>query len=106
MLAHNVGPKTTGAVRVAAGEDRYGKSRPRPFGPSAFKVSTKDSNGGLFVAEHHLTKKGGPPLHLHHGEDELFYVLEGEFLIEIGGERFKASAGDSILGPKEVPHTW
>jgi mannose-6-phosphate isomerase-like protein (cupin superfamily) len=104
--AQTVAAKKGGAVRVAAGEDRYGVARPRPFGTSAFKVATKDSGGGLFVMEHRLTKKGGPPLHLHHGEDELFYVMEGEFLMDIGGERFKAKAGDSVLGPKGIPHTW
>lgn len=94
------------AVRVAAGEDRFGIKRPRPFGTSAFKVATKDSSGGLFVMESRFTIHGGPPLHLHHGEDELFYVLEGEFLMEVGGEKFRAKAGDSVLGPKGVPHRW
>ncbi|HWR14189.1 MAG TPA: cupin domain-containing protein [Terriglobales bacterium] len=98
--------KSGGAVVVAAGKDRYGMERPRPFGTSAFKVATQDSGGDMFVMEHRLTVKGGPPLHLHHGEDELFYIMEGDFLFEIGGRRFKAGPGDSVLGPKGIPHTW
>ena len=98
--------KNNGGVLVRSGEDRYGATRPRPFGSSAFKVSTQDTHGGLFISEHRLNKKGGPPLHLHHGEDELFYVMDGEFVVEIGGVRYDAKAGDAVLGPKGIPHTW
>jgi hypothetical protein len=50
---------TRGAI-VPAGEDRFAKIRPIPTGSSAFKVSTQDSQGGLFVMEHNNQKKGGP----------------------------------------------
>ena len=43
---------------------------------------------------------------MHHNENEWFYVLEGEYIAEIGSERFHLKAGDSILGPREVPHAW
>jgi mannose-6-phosphate isomerase-like protein (cupin superfamily) len=105
-FAQTSSDKKGGGISVKAGEDRYATARQRPFGTSAFKVATKDTNGGLFVIEHRHTSKGGPPLHLHHGEDEWFYVLEGDYRIEIGGQRYKAMAGDSVLGPREVPHTW
>ncbi len=61
---------------VPAGEDRFAKIRPIPTGSSTFKVSTQDSQGGLFVMEHSNQKKGGPPRHLHHNEDEWFYVIQ------------------------------
>ncbi len=48
---------------------------------TAFKVSSKDCANDFFAMEHHQTKKGGPPRHLHHGEDEWFYVLEGEYVV-------------------------
>lgn len=56
--------------------------------------------------EHTSRKKGGPPRHLHHNEDEWFYVIEGEYIAEIGSERFELKPGDSVLGPREVPHAW
>jgi quercetin 2,3-dioxygenase len=56
--------------------------------------------------EHTSSKKGGPPRHLHHNEDEWFYVIEGEYIAEIGSERVQLKPGDSILGPREIPHAW
>jgi quercetin dioxygenase-like cupin family protein len=94
------------AAFVAAGQDRYAKSRPIPTGSSAFKVSTQDTQGALFVMEHNNQRKGGPPRHLHHNEDEWFYVIDGEYLVEVGSQRHRLKSGDSILGPREVPHAW
>ena len=47
-----------------------------------------------------------PPLHAHHGEDEAFYVLEGEMSIICGDSRFTASAGSFVLVPRGAPHTF
>jgi quercetin dioxygenase-like cupin family protein len=94
------------AVPVTHGEDRLGEHHVIGVSSTDFKVLTQDSGGGLFIIEHTNRKKGGPPRHLHHNEDEWFYVLEGEYLAEIGSERFQLKPGDSILGPREVPHAW
>ncbi len=91
---------------VGRGQDREGKLRHVGVSVSSFKVSTRDTNGALFVMENVIAKKGGPPRHLHYNEDEYFYVVEGEFLMEIGGQRFELKAGDSILGPRKVPHAY
>jgi uncharacterized cupin superfamily protein len=56
--------------------------------------------------EHHHTSKGGPRLHLHHNEDEWFYVIEGEYIAEVGGKLHHLKAGDSLLGPRGVSHTF
>ena len=70
------------------------------------KVSTVDSQGGLFLWENLMTTKGGPPKHLHHEQDEWFYVLEGEYVAEVGDERFLLHPGDSVYLPRGVPHAW
>jgi len=93
-------------VRVPSGEDRLGERHVIGVSSTAFKVSTDDSAGALFVIEHASRRKGGPPLHLHHNENEWFYVIEGEYIAEIGSQRFQLKPGDSILGPREVPHAW
>ncbi|MGA2095749.1 MAG: cupin domain-containing protein [Candidatus Acidiferrum sp.] len=95
-----------GAIFVAGGEDRGGIHHSIGVSSSDFKVLTRDSSGGLFIFEHTNHKKGGPPRHLHHNEDEWFYVIAGEYLVEVGSERFHAKPGDSILAPREVPHAW
>lgn len=91
---------------VRAGEDRYGFPRNVPNGSSTFKTSSADAHNGLFVMEHHHTVKGGPPRHIHSVEDEWFYVLEGDYLVEVGGHLLKLTAGDSALGPKGIPHAF
>lgn len=93
-------------VLVPAGQDRYAKTRRIPTGSSSFKVSSQDTRGGLFVMEHSNDKKGGPPLHLHHYEDEWFYAIEGEYLVQVGTQRHRLKAGDSVLGPREIAHAW
>lgn len=91
---------------VPAGADRFGRTRPIPTGSSTFKVATQDTGAALFVMEHRNVKKGGPVLHLHHNEDELFYVIEGEYVVQVGAKRHSLKAGDCILGPREIPHAW
>ncbi len=51
-------------------------------------------------------KKGGPLLHYHFEQDEWFYILEGEFLFKVGDETFTAKAGDSVFGPRMIPHAF
>ncbi len=71
------------------------------------KVSGADTNGKLAVFEQTSVSQGkGTPLHIHHQQDEIFYVLEGEYLFKVGNEKFNLSAGDSIFLPKKVPHGW
>ena len=93
-------------VYVPVGEDRLGEHHMIGVSSTAFKVLTDDSAGALFVIEHASSKKGGPPRHLHHTENEWFYVMQGEYIAEVGSQRFHLKPGDSIFGPREVPHAW
>ena len=92
-------------LRVAAGEDRFGEQRGLGISSIDFKVSTQD-NSGMFILENTFREKGGPARHLHYDQDEWFYSLEGEFLVEVGQERITLKPGDSLLGPRKVPHVW
>jgi len=94
------------AALVPYGEDWQGEHHNIGISSTDFKVTTQDSGGALFLFEHSNHKKGGPPLHLHHNEDEWFYAIEGDYIVEVGSERFHLRAGDSILAPREVPHAW
>ena len=99
-------PTPARAARVARGEDRLGEHHTIGISSTDFKVLTQDSGGGVFIMEHSNRMKGGPPRHLHHNEDEWFYVIEGEYIAEIGTQRVQLKSGDSILAPREVPHVW
>ncbi len=47
-----------------------------------------------------------PPLHLHHNEDEGFYVLDGELTLFLPGESVTLRAGEFFLAPRGVPHAY
>lgn len=49
---------------------------------------------------------GGPPLHLHHKQDEWFFVIRGEFKVQVGDEVLILKEGDSAFAPRKVPHTF
>jgi mannose-6-phosphate isomerase-like protein (cupin superfamily) len=59
---------------------------------------------GLFEAE--IPAGFSPPLHIHHREDESFWILEGEFTVRCGDRTFRASPGAFVFAPRGVPHTF
>lgn len=92
---------------IPAGQDRLGEHHSLGFSTIAFKVLPRDTNGSLFVIEHTgLRKGGGPPLHLHYAQEEYFYLMEGTALFQVGDRRVEVHAGDSVLGPRQIPHTF
>lgn len=94
-------------VRVARGADRFTQQRTiAGANRIAYKVSGQDTEGGLFLFEQVSLRKGGPPRHLHHGQEEWFYVMEGEYIFEVGQDRMRLTPGDSLLAPRRVPHVW
>jgi mannose-6-phosphate isomerase-like protein (cupin superfamily) len=92
---------------VGTGKDRFDKSITLLEGDTFFtKISTKDTEGDLYVYESTRVKKGGPALHSHYSQDEWWYVLEGEFLIKVGDQTWHAKTGDSVFGPRGIPHAF
>ena len=69
-------------------------------------VEKKDSNGAFSLLEATLLPGNEPPPHVHAREDELFYVLEGEFDVYVGEEAFKARTGECIFLPRFKPHAF
>jgi quercetin dioxygenase-like cupin family protein len=63
-----------------------------------------DTNGVLGAIE--VTSPGGsvPPLHVHHREDEAFYVIEGAYSVFVGDDVISAPPGTWVWGPRDVPH--
>lgn len=94
------------AIRILAGGDRLEEHR-RVFGsmPIDYKVLPRDTDG-LLILEHTDPHRGGPPRHLHHEQEEFFYILSGEYLMEVGDEKYRLGHGDSVLAPRGVPHVW
>ncbi len=92
---------------VKKGKNRSG--RPTPFmlvNPNDAKISAKDTNGQISMFEYTGTQKIGPPLHLHYDQDEVFYVVEGEYIFQLGETKSVLKAGDTIFLPRNIQHTW
>jgi quercetin dioxygenase-like cupin family protein len=87
------------AVRKDEGEARWW------FGALAeLKATAADTGGQMTIVE--VTEHPGAeaPLHVHHRDDEGFWVLDGDVTFEVGGETIETSAGDYVFGPRGIPH--
>ena len=70
------------------------------------KLGHADTNGSYAIMEAVTPPQGGPPLHRHSREDESFYVMEGDFVFEIDGEKIPASSGCTLFAPRGTAHTF
>jgi quercetin dioxygenase-like cupin family protein len=77
------------------------------FGSLAvIKTSAAQTGGQLSIIE--ITEPPGSegPLHVHHRDDEGFWLLEGDATFEVGDRRIEAHAGDYVFGPRDIPHRY
>lgn len=92
---------------IGAGEDVSGHIHSLGFSSLAFKVSTAQTGGNLFVIEHrNLLPGAGPALHVHFSQEEWFYAMEGEVVLQVGEQRVHLHPGESILAPRRIAHTF
>lgn len=71
-----------------------------------FKVTGEDTGGAFdyFIVE--VAPHGGPPLHVHHLQEEVIHVLKGRFKVRIGDSIFYCDPGGFAYLPSNVPHTF
>ena len=70
------------------------------------RVRHDGGEDGISVLESLAPHGESPPLHVHHTEDEIFHVLEGRLRVRAADTEVTLGAGETILGPKGVPHTY
>jgi quercetin dioxygenase-like cupin family protein len=89
---------------VAAGEGLRLQSGPGR--DLIFKVTGEDTGGAFdyFIVE--VAPHGGPPLHVHHTQEETIQVLKGNFKIRVGDETFHCKEGDFAYLPAGLPHAF
>jgi mannose-6-phosphate isomerase-like protein (cupin superfamily) len=76
------------------------------FGDVAILVrATAESTGGAYSLFEELPPMVDTPLHVHAHDDELFYVLEGEHVIEVGDREFTVGPGGMVFAPRGIPHS-
>jgi mannose-6-phosphate isomerase-like protein (cupin superfamily) len=79
---------------------------PPTAGRYTFKTTAEQTEGRMLQVLCTESRGGAAPLHIHQVADETWYVLDGELTIFVADERIEAGAGDFVLGPKGVPHTF
>jgi quercetin dioxygenase-like cupin family protein len=75
-------------------------------GEMTVKVLSEQTGGAYAIIEQQVPPGHGPPLHIHRHETEIFYILEGQFEVTIGGQTVTAPAGAMVVGPRDIPHTF
>ena len=93
------------ASRIYGLTEGEGEARWWLGGLATLKATGKETDGRYTLVEV-LEPEGEAPLHVHHREDEGFWVLEGEVTFEVGDETIKAGPGSFVFGPKGVPHRY
>ena len=101
-----LGDRGRKTVKVDAGKDRSGRALQFSNWRFDCKVSAEDTAGDYCIYDTVRTAKGGPPMHVHYSQDEWFLVRDGEFLFVVGDETFRLGPGDTLLGPRGLPHAF
>ncbi len=71
-----------------------------------FKVTGDDTKGAFDYFIVQVAPRSGPPLHVHHVQEETIHVLKGRFKVRIGEEIFYLNEGGFAYLPSKVPHTF
>jgi len=89
------------AVPVANGEARWWGD-----GLAEIKATASDTGGQMTILEITEPPDKAAPLHVHHTEDEGFWILDGSATFEVGDKVIEARAGDYLFGPRHIPHRY
>jgi mannose-6-phosphate isomerase-like protein (cupin superfamily) len=75
-------------------------------GRFTIKLAEHDAEGRFALVEAVAFRSTEPPLHIHHNEDEAWYILNGKMTFFVGDDVLEATAGSFVLAPKGIPHTF
>ncbi|HET7457951.1 MAG TPA: quercetin 2,3-dioxygenase [Gemmatimonadaceae bacterium] len=70
------------------------------------KATAQSTNGAYGLLESLVPAGSSPPMHVHHREDEAFWILEGAITVRCGDETLRAGPGSYVFLPRGVPHTY
>ncbi len=65
-----------------------------------------DAAGSLGVFESLVPVGEGPPIHIHHDADEILHLIEGRFEFFVDGEMIPRRAGETVVVPRGIPHSF
>jgi mannose-6-phosphate isomerase-like protein (cupin superfamily) len=75
-------------------------------GRFTLKVTDAVSDGRFSLVEAVAFRSTEPPLHIHHHEDEAWYILDGQMTFYVGDQSLEAGAGSFVFAPSGIPHTF
>jgi quercetin dioxygenase-like cupin family protein len=90
---------------VAVGRDE-GEARWWFGSLAVIKTTAADTGGLMTIVEITHAPGFAVPLHVHHREDEGFWILEGDATFEVADAVIAAHAGDYAFGPRDIPHRY
>ena len=96
--------KTTKAKALAAGDGL--KLMSGPGRELVFKVTGDDTDGAFDFFTVEVAPLSGPPLHVHHVQEEAIFVLKGRYKVKVGDEVFHCDEGGFAYMPKGLPHAF
>ena len=70
------------------------------------KVRGSETYGRLMIMEGEILVGEGPPIHVHHRDDEYFHVLQGEIEFEVGHRTIRGRAGTWVYVPRYIKHRY
>jgi mannose-6-phosphate isomerase-like protein (cupin superfamily) len=70
------------------------------------KLRGADTSQGMDIVDHRVPAGYAPPPHVHSDQDEVFYVISGQFDVRCGDQRWDAGAGTLVFLPRRVPHSF
>lgn len=103
-MTHEIQPNPSLAPMVV----RSGEGEARWWFESlaVIKATAADTGGRVSILEVTEPPDAITPLHVHHREDEAFWILEGSATFDIGDTQIEAHAGDYLFGPRGIPHRY
>ena len=106
VMSRMFAPENEGVLAPLSVPAQGGEARWWGEGLAVIKATGADTGGRIAIIE--VTEPPGAvaPKHVHHKEDEGFWVLEGEVTFDVGGTTIVASAGDYAFGPRDIPHSY
>jgi quercetin dioxygenase-like cupin family protein len=102
-MSTNTGSAAADLKAVAANE---GEARWWFGALAVIKARAADTAGQLTIIEVTEAPGAEAPLHVHHREDEGFWILEGSVTLYVGDETIEAGPGDYAMGPRDIPHRY
>lgn len=95
-----------GSLKPMAVSTNEGEARWWLGSLAVIKATSADTDGHLTIIEVTEPPGAAAPLHIHHREDEAFWILEGNVTFEVGSDIINARTGDYVFAPRDIPHRY